>query len=234
MCIRDSYNSALYAEGLAQSPDAQQMRDESPWPAVSYLMPVHFQYFGQDYLGQVLAIVDYMGRPKRLWTKVAPESWEVVVNDFKPQIERVGPPARKVFVADGTRYLDYSGLLDHDVQPLPDWFGSFTTSGAWWCGSTAYGVKQGSPNWDGQPVPRGSPSDGQNLALSYRHGTQGATLSGDAHGNEGKINAVFFDGHVARMSDRQSREVHLWYPTGAVVKRPNEGMTQVPQNFVIP
>jgi hypothetical protein len=43
------------------------------------------------------------------------------------------------------------------------------------------------------------------------------------------MNAVFFDGHVARMNDRESRDARNWYPKGAVRKSRNDvGMTDVP------
>lgn len=233
-CPSQRYNSILYPGGLSASPDANNFEAEGVWPAISYLMPAHFQYVGQLQGGRLLGYMDSPSVMVPIFARAAPDTWEVVTDDYLPQVTRVGDAARKVFVADGTRFLDVSQLLDHDVDPDPTFFGSFTSTGAWWAGSRAYGVKRGTPNWDGSPVSEGSPSDGQNLGLSYRHGTLAATSSGDAHSNSGSINALFFDGHAERLSDKQSREAHLWYPTGSIVKRPSEGMTDLPVNFVIP
>jgi prepilin-type processing-associated H-X9-DG protein len=167
----------------------------------------------------------------------------VEVGDYLPRGDRVGPPARKLFVTDGTRYLpsgtdplDFDAGMDFEDDPHGWLFGSFTDAGAWWAGSVAYGVKSGTPNWDGNAV-NPSPacaSQGRNLALTYRHGNQRGTLSGSARDNNGTINALFFDGHVQRLSDRRSRDVDLWYPTGTKVTNPAEGMTTVPMGFVIP
>jgi prepilin-type processing-associated H-X9-DG protein len=57
-----------------------------------------------------------------------------------------------------------------------------------------------------------------------------------AQSNSGRINALFFDGHVASLNDRQSREPVLWYPSGATVTASGEaeGMVYVPEGFVIP
>ena len=234
-CPSQRYTSTLWSGGLSASPDAVHFEEAAPWPAVSYLMPAHFQFFGQhDAANRVLTYLQHGGMTQPISARAAPEWFEVVTYDYLPRADRVGTPARKIFVADGTRYVDYSGLIDHDVSPNPQWFGSFTTSGGWWAGSTAYGVKSGSLNWNGDPVGEGSESDGKNLAVSYRHGLQSGTLSGHARDNSGSINALFYDGHVQRLSDRQSREVHLWYPTGSVVKIPSEGMTNMPMDFVIP
>ena len=231
-CASQSYNAVPYPESSAIDEDKF---DDLVLPAVSYLMPVHFQYLGQHQTGTSFGT--YKGMPfAKFYGKVAPASWEVVVDDYWPRIDWVGQPADKIFVADGTRFLAASGLLDYDFDLRPNWFGTFTTSGAWWCGSTAYGVRNGSPNWDGDAVGAGSapPGQGENMGLSYRHSSFAGTISGDCHDNNGTIEAVFYDGHVERMRDKQSREVGLWYPKGAIVQEPGEGMTTLPEGFVIP
>jgi len=231
-CPSQFYTSLIWNGSSA--PDLREFENWAPWPAVSYLMPVHFQYFGTQSGPRLLGQMEHQSIVVPLWSVQAPTGWEVEVRDYLPTMTRLGAPARKIFVADGTRYLDATQLLDHDVSVLPDWFGSFTSSGAWWSGSRAYGVKSGTKNWDGQTVSTGSPSAGQNMAISYRHGRPSGVYSGAAQDNHGQINAVFFDGHVERLNDRQSRQPHLWYPSGAIVKKPSEGMTNLPMDFVIP
>jgi prepilin-type processing-associated H-X9-DG protein len=49
-------------------------------------------------------------------------------------------------------------------------------------------------------------------------------MSGDAHDNKGRINALFFDGSVRRLSDQDSRKSVYWYPRGAKV---NKGPTEL-------
>lgn len=223
--------SRLFFQGNV--PDREDFEQISDWTALSYLMPVHFQFWGQNDAGKVLG--GSAGRGRRpVTSRAAPDNWEVRVDSYVSRVNRIGPPERKIAVADGTRYLTAEGILDHDVSPWPTNFGSFTSSGAWWAGSTAYGVKSGSRNWDGDTVSRGSPSDGQNLALSYRHRGRKVRLDGTVQGNNGAINAMFFDGHVDRLTDRPSRRIEYWYPTGAVVQNPQEGLTTVPQGYVVP
>lgn len=231
----------LYPTGLGGVPDAQDFRDVvEPYSPLSYLMPFWFQAYGENGRGRVIARA-----PNGVaFTALVPSaSWEVTVPDYSPKRDLVGAAARKIAAADATRYLDNPGgggdVLDFDASHTGGTFGSFTSSGAWWCGSTDFGVRPGSQNWDGMTVASGSgpPAQGRALALTYRHGcsaSSGGSLPQTAQDNKGAINALFFDGHVARMNDRQSRTIDYWYPKGARVQRPNEGMTRVDANFEVP
>jgi prepilin-type N-terminal cleavage/methylation domain-containing protein/prepilin-type processing-associated H-X9-DG protein len=230
-CPSQMYPTHIWEFSVA--PDLSQFSPQAPWPAVSYLMSVHFQYFGQNNR-RIVGYYEHATVSPPIWSEQANPKWEVLVNDFLPLLSRLSSPARKIFAADATRYVADSTLIDIDVTPVPDWFGCFTTAGGWWRGDQAYGVRPGSPNWDGMTSSVGSESGGQNLTVSYRHGMQRGVLSGSARDNGGAINAVFFDGHVERLTDRRSREPHLWYPSGAVVKKREEGMTSLPNEFVIP
>lgn len=241
-CPSQRYTSALYRSATTPVIDYADFPKHAPWPAASYKMSIWFQYWGQNNrrpLGR-------LAHPNPnvnifLAAEAARPDWEMQVSEYESRITLVGPAARKVFVSDGTRYLESAQQpLDHEVNPVPKFsgdgrlaFGAFSDSGAWWCGSTAFGVALGSKNWYGGTVPRGSSSNGLNLSLSYRHGapTEGARAAPD---NRGQINAAFFDGHVERLGDRESRDVYLWYPSGAKVRTPAEGMTQVPADFVVP
>jgi len=210
---------------------------------LSYLMPVHFQYWGQQWAGSAVATyLSASGRPTTLPAYVAPTEWEAThKGQYKSRLDMIGPPARKIAAADGLRYMDGDQNVDFNVDPSPpgDPFGAFTTSGGWWCGSQAYGVKNGTTNWDGAVVNSGSPSwpaaQGRALAWSYRHGCGGfGNLTQSVHDNTGEINALFFDGHIRRLDDRGSREIEYWYPTGTTVNHPNEGLTDVPVGTEIP
>ena len=230
-CPSQMYTAVVYES--ADGPDLDEFWAQGPVPASSYKMPAHFQFVGQSESDQRIGSDERIPSIPILAKSGSP-TWEVVVPNYIPRLDRVGPSARKIFAAEGTRYLDESQLLDYDPSPIPNWFGAFSAAGGWWSGCPAYGVAPGSINWDGMPVAEGSLSGGMNLAVTYRHGLQRGSLSGDPHQNSGAINAAFFDGHVQRMSDRQSREPQMWYPTGAVVKVPSEGMTNLPVDFVLP
>ncbi|HNQ22030.1 MAG TPA: prepilin-type N-terminal cleavage/methylation domain-containing protein [Phycisphaerae bacterium] len=223
--------SRLYPFSGGGVPDWAEFTAMEDWVALSYLMPVHFQLWGQrqndEPQAPMLGIPGMMVR-----VKAADPEWEVRVHDYVSRIGRVGAPAQKVAAADGTRYLTDQDTLDHDVSPFPTDFGSFSSSGAWWQGSTAYGVAMPGTNWDDEPITARSPSNGRNLSLSYRHG-KGSSAGGSCQGNKGAINALFFDGHVKTLYDRESRKIDLWYPRGAVLQAPEEGMHKVEENYVI-
>jgi prepilin-type processing-associated H-X9-DG protein len=219
---------------FSATPDIDDFDENQLWSPVSYLMPVYFQYWGDNDAGQVLGSLDRFHRFK-IRSETAPEIYtNVRVPNYLSRIDRVGSPGRKVFLADGTRYLDDQQLLDHDVAPFPNHFGAFTTSGAWWRGSTAYGVHPDAPNWNGLNSSShvGSPSKGQNLVLSYRHGMPRKN-NGHPQNNKGFLNTLFYDGHVDKLTDRQSRKIELWYPKGAIVTDNTQGLTNVPLGYVI-
>jgi prepilin-type processing-associated H-X9-DG protein len=155
----------------------------------------------------------------------ADPGWEIIHQTYRSRVSEVGSPAGKIAAADGFRYLAEDDTLDFDPSPAPRYFGSFTSSGAYWCGSTEYGVRPGTKNWSNRPVTAGNdpPGRGKNLALSYRHGVRGG-ISGTAQDNRGTVNALFFDGSVRRLTDRASRTPNLWYPKGAKVYKYQQGM----------
>jgi prepilin-type processing-associated H-X9-DG protein len=260
-CPEQNFQASLYVAGTP--PDLVDFQQYT-WPACSYLMPGFFQFFGQNMAGHVVAYSNLpSGGVVPIYAHVPSANWEVRVDDYSPRLDRVGPAARKVFVADGIRYFDAAGFVDIDVSVLSNYYGAFGSGGAWRSGDSSYGVAVGSQNWCGQIVNLGSPAGGRNLPLSYRHSlavsdigtspaggvTSGGThwggvdlgggdlqpiANGSAQYNRGYMNTVFFDGHVERLNDRASREIDLWYPTGAIVQTPAEGMTCASQDMVIP
>jgi prepilin-type processing-associated H-X9-DG protein len=229
---QQSYTASFYGPGLNQCMDrADFAADSRGWTACSYLMPIHFQAWGSRHHGEALA--EHQANPAAAITVYTdPNGWETS-NDpqYRSNLLQIGSPSQKVAAADGTRYVTESTLLDFDPNPNPTSFGAFTSSGAWWCGSTEYGVKQGSLNWSGRSV-NGEEyplARGRNLAMSYRHGIRPSVNDCTAQSNKGMINALFFDGSVRRMNDQQSRDPVLWYPKGASVNQGKaaEGMLDV-------
>ena len=207
------------------------------WTALSYLQPVHFQYWGGKYIGKTLSRPSGVMSFQTIRALGAPGEWESVAPDYRSRVRDIGTPGNKVFAADGTRYVTMDGHLDHDVSPNPNLFGSFTSTGAFWRGSTTYGVREGSPRWhsgDIQEVGTAgglvgkSPSNGRNMRYSYRHGGNSENqTNGSCKTNNGRINAAFFDGSVQQLTDRESRRPELWYPKGTRITKPGEGMWSV-------
>jgi prepilin-type N-terminal cleavage/methylation domain-containing protein/prepilin-type processing-associated H-X9-DG protein len=246
----------LWPPGIYESPDADDFTPEivDTYAPLSYLMPAHFQWWGLGYgdpdegAGTLVALgrgAD--GQPVHVYARVAKGFFAAYHRGrYQSRIDKLGPPARKIAAADGMRYLNANDEIDIDISPDPDYFGCFASNGAWWCGSQAYGVKNGTTNWNGSVVDSGEPdlpaAQGRNMAWSYRHGTPNrARITENVHDNTGMINALFFDGHLARLDDRASREIDLWYPTGAVVQGDEgeetyfeQGLTDLPKGFVVP
>jgi prepilin-type processing-associated H-X9-DG protein len=226
--------SVLYPFSGAGVADWDDFQEYPFWTSLSYLMPAHFQYYGQNQEGMELGRMS--GFPDRKVTAtIGDPDWEVVTPDYVSRLGRIGNASQKVFVADGTRFMTESGTIDHDVSPFPTHFGSFTSTGAWWSGSTTYGVRPMTENWDGMIMNEGSEAEGKNLSISYRHGSGGGRRGGDGSvkQNRGTINALFFDGHAEQLTDFASRDINLWYPKGAVVQDANQGLTMRENGYVV-
>jgi prepilin-type N-terminal cleavage/methylation domain-containing protein/prepilin-type processing-associated H-X9-DG protein len=199
----------IYWQTVSPKPvDFSQFQEETtargPLYSSSYLMPTHFQLWGQS------SLTTKLGKPLILpfdiTAKVADPSWEVVVNSYTSRINRVGPPAEKIAASDATRFLDKDGLLTINPEIAPSVFGAFTTAGGWWRGSTEFGDTKG---WAGSSA--GVPNQ---LPLTFRH--------------RNGIEATFFDGHVEALSRKQSTKIDYWYPKGGVVKKTEQGYSTLP------
>ncbi len=238
-CPSQKFSKAVvWGPGAGASADRSDFARFPNWTAMSYLMPVHFQFWGISFAGTRLGqISPTVAVEARTWpTGAAPPGltiqdrggavWEADHLNYQSILTKVGNPSQKVAVADGTRYLagGPSFMLDFDPTPNPWHFGSFTSGGAWWAGDTAYGVAANRANHNGRQVTRGNPSAGRNLSLSYRHGCSPARTAQDATSNKGSINSLFFDASVRKLSDKQSRSPLLWYPTGTIVRNVGEGL----------
>jgi prepilin-type N-terminal cleavage/methylation domain-containing protein/prepilin-type processing-associated H-X9-DG protein len=222
--------STLYAQPAP--PDTSTFKPLT-FPQCSYLMPANFSYWGQKYYRARVASMEGLNYdPPPVFCAVADNSWNVLSEDYVSRMNRVGPPSSKVFVAEGTRYLPENDLpLDFDINAEPSAYGAFTESTPWWSGCVAWGVQAGSKTYAGTTVSRGSESNGKNLPLSYRHGKPGGTT---AERNGGRMNVVFFDGHVASLTDRESRELSMWYPTGSTVRSNDGAMVSTKVGYVVP
>ncbi len=228
-------NDLVFAGGLAASPDAADFAQIDTYPAISYLMPGHFQLWGLALQHEAVASgTSPSGRPMQIRANTVRSNWDLYhPGQYRSRVELVGPPSRKIAVCDATRFLDSSRDLDFNPAPDPrpggtgtDPFGAFCCNSAWWAGSQAFGVRPGSENWNGRPVSGPGPAaEGEGMRLSYRHGCNVKnTLPQTVRDNKGSINALFFDGHVARLDDKASRNPELWYPSGAKVFSTSNGL----------
>lgn len=117
---------------------------------------------------------------------------------YRPRLTNIGPPASKVYAMDGTRYVarDFASGVFNDVD--------FQTWARVISGNSFSGNGPAITKFNGSPYYRvnGELSDAAK-SYGYRH--------------DGKMNAVFFDGHVESLDDEASRPVRLYAPTGTVI-----------------
>lgn len=114
--------------------------------------------------------------------------------DYIPKTSRVGLNSRKIFLMDGCRYVNDSGVIDYDHQRRLDWgSGSYAGSGP---------IFNGSREWS---LPKGR-------ELSYRH----------ASGSSLAVNAVFFDGHAEFLAEKKTRYIPISTPTGSRLVNGND------------
>ncbi len=173
--------------------DFDALNRKEPAPQISYLSPATFHYSpGKDAWTprqlREAGVPPMVGIPRPYqvpWT-------------YRPRFDRLSRPSARVLVADGTRYTfvlrGRDGTetgLDFDLTPAPTIYGSFTSSGATFHGSRAYGR-----GYEGSV-------GGANVDLSMRY-----------FGHE--LHCGFFDGHAEKIgSERAWSEPGLWYPRGS-------------------
>jgi prepilin-type processing-associated H-X9-DG protein len=221
----------IFPDGLNKSADKGQWNNDNKqfgdYTPNSYMASGPMQSFGKS--------VSWGSGSRTTRAFVPSSGWNVQYPNYEPRLDRVGQASEKVFATDGTRYLDQQKLLDFDPQPSEALYGSFADGGAWYSRSGAFGVRPGSKTWDDEIVPAdGGAAAGEQLELSYRHGCL-RELGVEVRTNKGTMNALFHDGHVERLNDRQSREVSLWYPKGSIHKTGNDiGLTKLPNGFEVP
>ncbi len=113
---------------------------------------------------------------------------------YRPHMSYIGSPAGKVFVADGSRYTDESGMINWNYDLFAGYGGAFA---------------------DGGPTIREDALRSYFLgpeelaANSYRH----------VHNDTMGLNALHFDGHVEWISEPASRHPARWYPSGTIIAR---------------
>lgn len=163
---------------------------------VSYLSPAQFHYFpNRDVARANRYTTTINGQSVSIILKslVSTLNSSVAVNPtFRPRLDLIGTQAsNKVYVSDGTRYLDSTNLLSIEITQNPSFYGNFTDIGPIFDTSTAFG--------------RRSFSQGAQLPLTFRHGAFD------------RINAVNFDGSVRSITQLQAwTDASPWYPSGSI------------------
>ena len=162
----------------------------------SYLTPSSFLLLSNEIRSSVF--LQYLRREQ---TSLTPDLFPTNPGDgnggqitrhrgYRPREDFVGiQPSNKVLASDGTRFYSYdTGILDFDSSPAARYFSSFGTSGPIFDRSVAFGRRFAGNN-----------GDDINVKLSARH--------------DGRINIVYWDGHVGGMSMQDAwTDPTPWYP----------------------
>ncbi len=138
------------------------------------------------------------------WTPGSP--YWVLPDNYGPKINRVGQTSEKIFMADSSRWTNgasapsfsiggIGGSSWHNTTPFADW-------GAFGGATKSYG------RWNVPGLAGVTPTNFDARLLSFRHGSR---KPGQGSGNV-RLNALFFDGHVATLAEREAINPSLWLP----------------------
>ncbi len=143
---------------------------------------------------------------------------------YVPNILSIGAPSEKVYLADGTKRLRYSGpavlssptyVLSIDPSDTRTYYTSFSDYGAFYGDSAAY-MRHGAVGaLDGPPAA----VDGR--LYSYRHGARSAKSPPGAC----RLNCLFYDGHAQALDEIAAADPRLWLPARTRLNRPSNGVS---------
>ncbi len=128
-----------------------------------------------------------------------PASWSQVggttdvPSSFVPQVNKVGQPSEKIYIADGSRFTTDDGEVDHNIS---------------WKGSAGGAFADGGPTLPDQFLRSYMRTDPARK-LAYRH----------SKGNTFGLAVGYFDGHAGWISENESRFPDAWWPKGTELPR---------------
>lgn len=160
---------------------------------ISYNTAMCFQYMSKTGVAPTQTMFD--------------SSW-VNINFYEPRVQKVGNPGRKVFIADGGRFMN-SGAA------------SVTTNGAAISGTSPGGMCSDWGPWNRNNRAYNKAAGGDGRTVSMRHGNRKANAGLSSF----RFNLGFFDGHVEALNGLEGADPNLWIPTGATVNTGTEFLT---------
>lgn len=197
------FNQLVFGSAADRADFEQILTQGRGFKQASYLSPAVFHFWQASRGGfvgggfvpdETAGFAQRFGGVPYIWDRPISSQVETV-RGYRPRLSRVGTQvANKILIADGTRFLTSDLTLDFDINPTPNFFGSFTTGTPQWVNNNSYG-KFGD---------RGA-LNGENVALSFRHVGE-------------SINTGYFDGHVDNLTKQEVWEDPTpWHPTGATI-----------------
>lgn len=183
---------------------------ENGYKLSSYLQPTGFHYLSR-----------VPGEPMH-WIGLMQQKYVIGFGDaeiyapkrFMPNLALVGPPSNKIMHCDGTRYYDKSRrILDFDYSAFPDTFGTFSDSFTY---HSSFAATQQSTALSRD-------------AIGWQPGGWQFTIR---HAKYTRMNAAFFDGHVASISrERVVSDPSLWWPTGSYIGSPSKLQPEIEAQY---
>ncbi|HVX83453.1 MAG TPA: prepilin-type N-terminal cleavage/methylation domain-containing protein [Phycisphaerae bacterium] len=128
-----------------------------------------------------------------------PSGWIQLPDSYRPNVNRVGNPSQKVYMADGGRW--FSGGSNY--LAMDDDGGLSSTS--------VGGLDQDYGPWDNNTRAYAKGTKGDGRVVSMRHGSPIPFGKLSAY----KFNLAFFDGHVETMNGLDGADPSLWMPSGS-------------------
>lgn len=163
-----------------------------PWPSYSLAMTFH-------YILSPRGPVDPAGDGDTN-TPHYTRKFYWVPRSYAPKLNKVGNTSRKIFLAEGSRFVEGTTLTYN--ANFREWMGgTFGEVGSYSAFSRTHlrGNVPGNQNSVAGADPR---------TFTYRHGM----LRKNAIGDSFKMNVAFFDGHVELMGDLTAADPRLWVP----------------------
>jgi prepilin-type N-terminal cleavage/methylation domain-containing protein/prepilin-type processing-associated H-X9-DG protein len=121
---------------------------------------------------------------------------------FNCKISKVGDPAKKVFIADASRYSNGNTRPDYDLSYAGSYGGAFADQGG-----TKY-----TNSWNRDAVQGNGAVPIDSRMFWARHSGSQVKIGGRA--GTYRFNIGFFDGHVETVDDLEGANPFLWFPKG--------------------
>lgn len=183
--VRDPRNGRLNDTLFGTSSDVDEYigaLQNGGYFSTSYLAPAAFHYWGTPNPGGLVPGKGTVPPETTEWFQKfggVPYNWSGGVasniktpRGYRPRVDMVGPSlAQKVMFADGTRFVDASGIVDIDLDPTPTNLGNFTSGFFAFDGETSYGRTRPGINFSARRQGLGQGVDSRILFITYLDGS---------------------------------------------------------------
>jgi len=134
--------------------------------------------------------------------------WELPPS-YAPKINQVGSASEKIYAAENGRWTNGTAGPTFTLKPGElSWHNNTNFSD--------FGAFTGATKSFARRVPNGMTATIDPRIFSYRHGAKSQRAT-----TPYRMNVLFYDGHVATMTDMESAKPDYWLPRGTMIGNPN-------------